>query len=71
MTSLLAEAGVPQGINELMAQRLKKVSADAGRLLAVAAVIGRDFDSLLLEALQRAPAGDVRTVAFAGDDAFF
>jgi tetratricopeptide (TPR) repeat protein len=39
-----AEGAVPHGIRELVAQRMRNLEASCGRMLAVAAAIGREFD---------------------------
>jgi tetratricopeptide (TPR) repeat protein len=45
----LARAGVPEDVRGLISRRLARLSPDCIELLRVAAVIGRDFDSTLLE----------------------
>jgi DNA-binding SARP family transcriptional activator len=47
----LAEAGVPDGIREVISRRLRRLGEDASEALQVAAVIGREFDFDLLEAV--------------------
>lgn len=48
---ILTELGVPEGVREVVGRRLSRAMGAAGDVLAVAAVIGRDFDvGLLLEA---------------------
>ena len=42
---------IPEGIRELVGRRLSRLSADTNRTLATAAVIGREFDSELLQTL--------------------
>jgi len=45
----LHRAGLPEGVKEVIARRLTRLDAQAIEWLRVAAVIGRDFDSSLLE----------------------
>jgi DNA-binding SARP family transcriptional activator len=49
--SELAGAGLPDDVRGLISRRLARLSADCVELLRVASVIGRDFDSALLEAV--------------------
>jgi tetratricopeptide (TPR) repeat protein len=62
----LAEAGpgvgVPEGVREVIGRRLSRLSTEANEALAVAAVIGRDFDADVVEAAG-GPAGDVLAAA--------
>lgn len=51
MTKPLELLGIPEGVREVVGRRLSRLSADANRVLAVAAVIGRDFDLRTLEAV--------------------
>ncbi len=44
----LEEAGLPVSVREVVGQRLGRLREDTGRLLGLAAVIGRDFDLDLL-----------------------
>ncbi len=37
-------AGIPEGLRDVIGKRLSRLSAESNRVLAVAAVIGRDFD---------------------------
>lgn len=55
---LVAEIGIPQGVKEAIAQRLATLGPDARRLLALASVIGREFQPSLVESLPRAPSGE-------------
>jgi DNA-binding SARP family transcriptional activator/tetratricopeptide (TPR) repeat protein len=50
-TGALSEAGVPDGVREVISRRLHRLGADARDALQVAAVIGREFDFDLLEAV--------------------
>ncbi len=43
--------GLPEGVKETIGRRLSSLSADCGRMLSLAAVIGRDFPARLLQAL--------------------
>ncbi len=45
----LQRAGLPEGVNDVIARRLARLDAQAIEWLRAAAVIGRDFDSALLE----------------------
>jgi tetratricopeptide (TPR) repeat protein len=47
----LTEAGVPDGVREVTARRLRRLCADSRQALQVAAVIGREFDYDVLEAV--------------------
>ena len=47
----LTEAGVPDGVREVTARRLRRLTADSRQALQVAAVIGREFDYDVLEAV--------------------
>ena len=49
---------IPEGIRELVGRRLSRLSAETNRTLAIAAVIGREFDTDLLQALH-GPNSDV------------
>jgi tetratricopeptide (TPR) repeat protein len=50
-TLALHEAGVPEGVREVIARRLRRLGEDASGALQVAAVIGREFEFDLLEAV--------------------
>ena len=43
------ELGVPEGIKDLIRQRLGRLSEDCNQVLGLAAVIGQEFDLALLE----------------------
>jgi len=47
----LTEAGVPEGVREVTARRLRRLDAESRQALSVAAVIGREFDYDVLEAV--------------------
>ncbi|HET9740810.1 MAG TPA: AAA family ATPase [Solirubrobacteraceae bacterium] len=50
-TGSLTEAGVPDGVREVTARRLRRLGASTRQALQVAAVIGREFEFDLLEAV--------------------
>ncbi|HLF09232.1 MAG TPA: hypothetical protein VI789_07785, partial [Dehalococcoidia bacterium] len=45
------EAGVPEGLRDVIGKRLSRLSPECNRLLAIAAVIGRDFNLETLRAV--------------------
>jgi DNA-binding SARP family transcriptional activator/tetratricopeptide (TPR) repeat protein len=47
----LTEAGVPDGVREVTARRLRRLTAESRQALQVAAVVGREFDYDVLEAV--------------------
>ena len=47
----LADAGVPDGVREVTARRLRRLDAESRQALQVAAVIGREFDYDVLQAV--------------------
>jgi class 3 adenylate cyclase/pimeloyl-ACP methyl ester carboxylesterase len=47
----VAEMGIPEGVREVIDQRLSRLSEECNSVLTIAAVIGREFD---LDALERA-----------------
>jgi serine/threonine protein kinase/tetratricopeptide (TPR) repeat protein len=47
----IADLGLSEGIKEVIGQRLSRLGEACNRVLSVAAVIGREFDVTLLEAL--------------------
>jgi DNA-binding SARP family transcriptional activator/tetratricopeptide (TPR) repeat protein len=47
----LTEAGVPDGVREVTARRLRHLRAESRQVLQVAAVIGREFDYDVLDAV--------------------
>jgi class 3 adenylate cyclase/tetratricopeptide (TPR) repeat protein len=53
----LEEAGIPEGIREVVGRRLSRLSESANSALAVAAVIGATFDLAIIEAAG-GPSGD-------------
>jgi hypothetical protein len=50
-TLSLAEAGVPDGVREVTARRLRRLDTESRQALQVAAVIGREFDYDVLAAV--------------------
>ncbi|HLF09172.1 MAG TPA: protein kinase [Dehalococcoidia bacterium] len=48
------EAGVPEGLRDVIGKRLSRLSAECNRLLSVAAVIGRDFNLQTLHVVANA-----------------
>jgi DNA-binding SARP family transcriptional activator/tetratricopeptide (TPR) repeat protein len=57
----LTEAGVPDGVREVTARRLRRLGTESRKALQVAAVIGREFDYDVLEAV--APLEDEALIA--------
>lgn len=47
--AVLSEARLPEGVKEVIARRLSRLSGDANRALSLAAVVGREFELRLLE----------------------
>ena len=60
----LTEAGVPDGVREVTGRRLRRLCAESRQALQVAAVIGREFDFDVLEAV--APLADDALIAAHG-----
>ena len=58
----IADAGVPQGVRDVIAARVGRLSEHAGRVLGVAALIGRDFDLELLERVAGLPEDELLDV---------
>ena len=54
-----AEAGVPQGVRAVIARRVARLPAEAGRVLRVAALIGRDFEFDVLARVAGLPEGEL------------
>ena len=52
-----ADLGLPEGIKEVIGRRLSRLSEACNRTLSLAAVIGREFDIDVLEALERSRRG--------------
>jgi serine/threonine protein kinase len=55
----LTRIGVPEGVKEMIAQRILRLSEATRHVLAVAAVIGVEFNLSVLEALLQQPADDI------------
>jgi tetratricopeptide (TPR) repeat protein len=51
LSGSLGELGLPQSVREVVSQRVARLGEETGRVLGVAAVIGRDFDVELLGAV--------------------
>src|SRR5262249_58211636 len=47
-TAIADRLGIPEGVREVITRRLAGLDDDTNAVLAVAAVIGRDFDSWML-----------------------
>ena len=58
----VAAAGVPQGVRDVIAARVGRLSEHAGPVLGVAALIGRDFDLDLLEPVAGLPEDELLDV---------
>ncbi|HET9740117.1 MAG TPA: AAA family ATPase [Solirubrobacteraceae bacterium] len=58
----IADAGVPQGVRDVIAARVGRLSEHAGSVLGVAALIGRDFDLELLERVAGLPEDELLDV---------
>jgi tetratricopeptide (TPR) repeat protein len=55
----LSDIGLPKGIRQLIGRRLAGLSPASRRLLTLGAVIGREFDLPLVEALAKLPEGEL------------
>jgi DNA-binding winged helix-turn-helix (wHTH) protein/tetratricopeptide (TPR) repeat protein len=55
----IADFGLSEGIKEVIGQRLSRLSEACNRVLSVAAVIGREFDATLLEAIADLPGSEL------------
>jgi serine/threonine protein kinase/tetratricopeptide (TPR) repeat protein len=51
----LSSIAIPEGLRDVIGRRLSRLSPDCNRVLAVAAVIGRDFDLETLKAVAEMP----------------
>lgn len=47
----IAELGIPEGVREVIGRRLSRLPEETNRLLTLASVVGREFESSLLERL--------------------
>ena len=54
--------GVPDGVRDVIARRVARLSEHAGRVLGIAALIGRDFDLEVLEPVADLPEDDLLDV---------
>ena len=55
----IADLGLSEGIKEVIGQRLSRLSEACNRVLSVAAIIGREFDATLLEAIADLPVSEL------------
>ena len=55
----LAEAGIPEGIREVVGRRLSRLSPAANTALSIGAVIGAEFDAALVEELSELGSDEV------------
>ena len=55
----IANLGLSEGIKEVIGRRLSRLSEACNRVLGVAAIIGREFDATLLEAVADLPDNDL------------
>jgi DNA-binding SARP family transcriptional activator len=58
----VGRAGVPEGVRDVIAARVGRLPGDAGRMLGIAALIGRDFDLDLLERVAGVPEDELLDV---------
>jgi class 3 adenylate cyclase len=65
----LGELGIPEGVRELIGQRLSRLSPTANDVLGVASVIGRSFDTTVLTAAGGVEPDDVLDVLAAAEQA--
>jgi predicted ATPase/DNA-binding winged helix-turn-helix (wHTH) protein len=55
----IGSLGLSEGIKEVIGQRLSRLSDACNRVLSVAAIIGREFDATLLEAIADLPGSEL------------
>ena len=55
----VSDLGIPEGVREVVGQRLDRLSESANELLTIAALIGREFTVALLEDVSSRPGDDV------------
>src|SRR6266852_5992110 len=55
----IEDLGLSEGIKEVIGQRLSRLSEACNRVLSVAAIIGREFDATLLEAIADLPGNEL------------
>lgn len=58
-TTDVADLGLSEGIREVIGRRLSRLSNACNRMLSVAAIIGREFDTTLLEAVADLPEAEL------------
>ena len=51
----LGELGLPEGVKEVIGRRLSRLTPECNRVLALASVVGREFDVAVLEGLEDLP----------------
>lgn len=54
----IEELGIPEGVREVVGRRLSRLSKECNRVLAHAAVVGRDFDTPVLAAISECSSED-------------
>jgi tetratricopeptide (TPR) repeat protein len=62
----VATAGLPEGVRSVLQVRIDRLSDDCRQTLAIAAVIGREFELSLLSALRADERGESRAAALDG-----
>ena len=65
----LEDAGLPESVREVIGARVRRLGVDAGRLLSLAAVIGRDFDLDILARAAHASEDDLLDILDAAEAA--
>ncbi|MGH9009802.1 MAG: ATP-binding protein, partial [Acidimicrobiia bacterium] len=50
LTAKIEDLGIPEGVRDVVGRRLSRLSEDANRVLACAAVVGLEFDPALVQA---------------------
>ena len=55
----VADLGIPEGIREVVGQRLDRLSDSVNEILTIAAIVGREFTGTLLEAVSGRPVDDL------------
>jgi tetratricopeptide (TPR) repeat protein/predicted Ser/Thr protein kinase/DNA polymerase III delta prime subunit len=51
----IGELGLPEGVKEVIGRRLSRLTLECNSVLALASVVGREFDVAVLEALEEVP----------------
>jgi tetratricopeptide (TPR) repeat protein len=54
-TADIGELGLPEGVKEVIGRRLSRLTPRCNSVLALASVVGREFDVAVLEALEEVP----------------